>query len=94
MLVARLNDICSGTCRYHGQQTGKIIESSSDVTVNGVGVARVGDKVQANCGHFGTIVDNGLNVYANNKSIARINDTTEGDFTATITTSSSDVNAG
>ena len=94
MLVARLNDACSGNCRFHGKQDGIIVEASSDITVNGLGVARVGDKVQANCGHFGVISDNGFNVKANNKSIARKGDSTEGDFIAQITGSSTDVNVG
>lgn len=75
--VARHNDIVLGDCEIHGVDIkGKIISSSSDVEANGRGVARIGDKVEAECGHVSTIVSGSTSEKPNNKpGIARQNST-------------------
>lgn len=56
-LVARLGDKCIGSCSVHGANIiGRIITSSANVAANSTPVARLGDKVLANCGHVATII--------------------------------------
>jgi len=72
--VARKNDRVVGFCKIDGFQLGEIIETSDDVYVNGKGVARIGDLVEANCGHRGRIVTGKTDVKTNGKATARQND--------------------
>jgi len=65
--VARLNDIVEGICEIHGPQKGRITSASPDVIVNGRGVARIGDKVKAECGHVSTIVSGSTSEKPNGK---------------------------
>lgn len=66
--VARQNDIVIGDCEIHGPNIkGKITSSSPNVEANGRGVARIGDKVKAECGHVSTIVSGSTSEKPNNK---------------------------
>ncbi|HRR48407.1 MAG TPA: PAAR domain-containing protein [Bacteroidales bacterium] len=91
--VSRLGDAVTGYCSsgIHGYQDGVIIECSPNVNANGIGVARVGDKVRANCGHIGTIVSGALNTNANGRAIARIGDSFSGTYSGTIVAGSPNV---
>lgn len=73
--VARQNDIVIGDCEVHGRNIkGRIVEYSTDVQVNGRGVARIGDKVRAECGHESTIITGSTSEKPNSKpGIARQN---------------------
>ena len=66
--VARQNDIVIGDCEIHGKNIkGRVIEASTNVQVNGRGVARIGDKVRAECGHESTIITGSTSEKPNNK---------------------------
>lgn len=75
--VARQNDIVIGDCEIHGKNIkGRVIGASTNVQVNGRGVARIGDKVEAECGHVSTIVSGSTSEKPNNKpGIAHQNST-------------------
>lgn len=67
--VARQNDIVIGNCEIHGPNIkGRIVEYSTDIQVNGRGVARIGDKVRAECGHESTITTGSTSEKPNNKT--------------------------
>lgn len=56
--VARVGDPWQGICHCHDDPinvTGEIISGSSDATSGGKAIARIGDIVQATCGHTGPI---------------------------------------
>lgn len=91
--VSRLGDIVTGYCSSgtHGSQSGVIISASSDVLANSIGVARIGDIVQAGCGHTGTIVSGALKTNANGRAIARIGDSFSGTYSGTIVAGSPNV---
>jgi hypothetical protein len=74
--AARLNDKTIGNCSIHGPNIkGKIITSSPDIDVNGRGLARLGDKVLADCGHVAEIITASSTEDPNNKrGTARLND--------------------
>ena len=84
MITARLNDITTGVCSFHGPQKGKITSSASTVIIEGEPDARVGDVVTANCGHTGTIDSNGITVIVEGASTARIGDSFSGIYSGTI----------
>jgi len=90
--AARINDKTIGTCRIHGPNIGgRIIEASADVKVNGRGVARIGDKVQADCGHTATIITSSPSGDVNDRDIARLNDKVgDSPYTGKISTASDD----
>jgi len=75
--VARQNDIVIGDCEIHGKNIkGRVIEASTNVQVNGRGVARIGDKVKAECGHESTITSGSTSEKPNSKpGIAKQNST-------------------
>ncbi len=91
--VSRLGDAVTGHCSAgdHGHQNGVIVECSPDVNANSIGVARVGDRVRANCGHYGTIVSGASKTNANGRAIARIGDSFSGTFSGTIVAGSPNV---
>lgn len=96
-LVARLGDKCIGSCKVHGPDIiGTIITASPNVNVNGRQVARLGDKVLANCGHIATIITATTKTDSNN----RFGTATLGDkvgaspYEGIIITASTNVNAG
>ena len=88
--VARMGDRTSGTCSVHGQQNGVIVTASADnIADNGMGVARVGDLVQADCGHQASIITGDSTHKVNDKTVARLGSIVQGDlYTATVTTAS------
>lgn len=94
--VARLGDRTMGSCSVHGSGIGGTISSaSSTITVNNIPAARLGDTVDADCGHVATIISAGMNTDPNNKGgIARLNDQVgNSPYTATIVSASSTVKA-
>jgi uncharacterized Zn-binding protein involved in type VI secretion len=93
--VARLTDRTFGTCSAHRSPIsvgGTIITASGNVYANNLAVARLGDTVQADCGHTSVIITASPNVDGNSKSgTARLGDSVgNGPYSATIITASSD----
>lgn len=92
--VARINDRCQGTC-FHSSHVpplvtgGSITQGSSDCIAEGMGIARLGDQVTTDCGHFGVINSAAATAIANGKGIARLGDTTSGDYISTIVSAAS-----
>jgi uncharacterized Zn-binding protein involved in type VI secretion len=97
MRIARLGDTAVGTCFCHEtpiSTKGRIISASIDTKSNGFGVARLGDQVFTDCGHYGTIITASVKNFVNGIGVARIGDTTTGCFVGTIITGSPDVDIG
>jgi uncharacterized Zn-binding protein involved in type VI secretion len=95
--VARHTDDTIGicyVCEFTPQRAGTITGHSTDVIVNGLGVARLGDIVTASCGHTGTINTASSTVYANGIKVARKGDSFTGNYVGTIIEGSPNVNAG
>jgi len=91
---ARLNDQTLGNCSVHGSNIkGKIISASPNIEVNGRGLARLGDKVLADCGHEAEIITASSTEDPNNKrGTARLNDKVgNSPYEAKIITASNDV---
>jgi uncharacterized Zn-binding protein involved in type VI secretion len=90
--VARLDDQTMGSCSVHGGNIGgKIISASADVITNNRGVARLGDKVKADCGHEAVIITASPTKFANNRGVARLDDEVgDSPYTAHIITASPD----
>lgn len=89
--IARLGDSTTGYCKIHQiQVSGTIVSASTNVGCNGMGVARLGDIVLAECGHTGTIVSASSTDYCNGMGVARLGDTIDGDYEATIVSASTD----
>lgn len=90
--TARLDDKTLGSCSIHGENIGgKIITASGDITVNSRGIARLGDKVKADCGHEAIIITASSDKIANNRGVARLNDQVgNSPYTGKIITASSD----
>jgi uncharacterized Zn-binding protein involved in type VI secretion len=96
-LVARLGDKCIGSCKVHGPDIiGTIITASPNVSVNNRQVARLGDKVLANCGHIATIITAAPKTDSNNRlGTARLGDKVGASpYEGIIITASTNVNAG
>lgn len=93
--IARLNDRTLGDCSEHGPGIGgKIITGSPDIEVNGRPLARVGDKVLADCGHIAQIVTGSATEIGNDRLVARLNDRVgKSPYTAKIVTASPDTEA-
>lgn len=95
-LVARLGDLGVGICYRHVSpipMSGMVAGGSGNVVCNGLGVARIGDIVIANCGHVGTIYSGSPDVLANGLPVARLGDGFAGDFVGTIASGSADTAA-
>lgn len=88
--VARLGDKTTGTCKTHGAQEGRIVQASQDVLTDSIGTARLGDMIQANCGHTAKIVTASSVTYADSIGVARLGDKGEGTYTCTIISASED----
>ena len=89
--IAILGDSTVGYCKIHQiQVNGTIVSASTNVGCNGMGVARLGDTVLAECGHIGTIVSASTTDYVNGMGVARLGDTVDGDYEATIVSASID----
>ena len=97
MRIARLGDRAIGTCYCHEtplSTNATIISASTNTFANGRGVARLGDSVYTDCGHYGTIITASIKTMVNGRGASRIGDTTTGCFIGTIITGSSDVESG
>jgi len=73
---SRISDLWIGVCKCHDDEDdkpmiGPIIEGSTDVMINGVGAARIFDKVRGECGHYGYIIKASLDAKCNGKGMAR-----------------------
>jgi uncharacterized Zn-binding protein involved in type VI secretion len=95
--TARFGDRTDGTCYNSAHDSplhtgGTIVAGSGNVSVDSLAAARLGDLVQADCGHFGTIATGAGDSQINSLPSARLGDTTVGDYIATIITSSSSIN--
>lgn len=91
--LARLGDRTLGICRCHDEPItvyGTIITASPDQSVNNRGQARIGDTVQADCGHTGIIVSGKPDHIVNTRLAARLGDEFEGCYTGRIITASPD----
>lgn len=92
--VARLGDKTFGTCSAHTTPItvgGIIITASPTVTANNRAAARLGDLVQADCGHISRIITSSSSVDSNQRGIARLGDKVgAGPYDATIITASTD----
>lgn len=96
MKVARLGDRTIGRCFCHLAPLpigGTIITASPDTFANGLGVARIGDVIKADCGHTAKIITSSPDVYANSRGVARVGDRGDGCYKCTIITGSPDVYA-
>lgn len=71
--VVRLGDPGS----HDGAAQGEVIEASSDVFANGLGVARVGDTYLCPIHGPNPIVSGSPSVWANGRRVAGVGDTTE-----------------
>lgn len=98
--IARIGDKTQGTC-YHSDHDppldtgGKIVASSGTCHTEGPRNARVGDKVKADCGHYGKIVSGSGTVYDEGAKLARIGDkVASGDYKATIVKGASKSHSG
>lgn len=89
--IARFGDKTIGSCKIHGPGIGgTIITCSSTCYFNGLGVARFGDTIKADCGHTATIITSSTVDYANNLGIARLGDKGSGVYNCTIISASND----
>ena len=93
--IARVTDRTFGTCYAHDSPLsigGTIITGSPDVYANSLQVSRIGDVVQADCGHTSIIITGSPDVFANAIPKARLGDQVGGGpYIATIITASTDV---
>lgn len=94
--TARLGDRCEGRCHHPSHSSpltigGTIITASPNVSVNGLGAARLGDQVETDCGHIGNIITGDPTVAINNLPSARIGDKVGGVYRATIVSGSGNV---
>lgn len=94
---ARLGDEVSGRCFGHAGGPvfkGVIVTASSNVKVNDRPIARIGDKVNLECGHKAVIVGASSDVKSNDRQNARLGDAVSGDgvvYQGEIITASSNV---
>lgn len=91
--IARLHDQTIGNCSVHGSNIGgKIVTASANHMVNNRGVARLRDKVLADCGHEAYIITAAGTVKTNNRGTARLNDQVgDSPYTGKIVTASPNV---
>lgn len=95
--AARLGDQVSGRCFGHAGGPifkGVIVTASSNVKANDRLIARIGDKVDLECGHKAVIVGSSPDVKTNDRQNARFGDTVAGDgvvYQGEIITASSNV---
>jgi uncharacterized Zn-binding protein involved in type VI secretion len=78
--VARIGDPWSGICTCHEQPiavTGEIISGSPDHFSGSPAVARIGDTVEATCGHTGKIVTGSATNFTNGKAKAYVGSETD-----------------
>ena len=80
-----------GTCYCHDSPIsvgGKIISASETRFVNGKGVARLGDTVQADCGHTGKIISAKETEFVDDRGVARLGDNFNGCYVGKIISAS------
>lgn len=81
--VARLGDATIGRCTCHTTTLenvkGTIVSASTDTFANNRGVARLGDLILAECGHYAKIITSSDQAFDNNRGIARLGDRGGGD---------------
>lgn len=86
--IARIGDPWSGVCNVCENRPGRagvIIEGHPLATSCGSQVALIGHKVQATCGHIGTIIENGCRgVTCAGTKVALVGDGTTGEITGNI----------
>ena len=91
--LARLGDKTHGICTAHRNSIevdGVIVSAAADASVNGRGIARVGDKVRSECGHEGTIISGSPDATVNGRGHARIGDKFQGTYTGIIISAATD----
>ena len=77
--VARVGDVTMGSCSVHGNNiSGVIMTGSSNVTADGIPVSKIGDSVQATCGHVSTITSGSSIATVNGLPVARVGDSVGG----------------
>lgn len=76
--VARLGDRTIGRCTCHTPTKdnvgGTIVSASPDDFANSRGVARLGDLILADCGHYAKIITASSTHFANSRGVARLGD--------------------
>ncbi len=91
MLVARLNEVCSGYCiPCEGAMTGVIITGAWTVLTNGLPTAILNCIVQAGCGHTGVLITSTKNL-ANGLPIGTIGNPVIGSFVGSVVCGSPNV---
>lgn len=90
--IVRINDLTVGNCSVHGSNIGgKIITASNNTHANNRSIARLGDIVQADCGHTAIVITASSSSFANNRGVARVGDLVgSSPYTGQIVTGSSD----
>jgi uncharacterized Zn-binding protein involved in type VI secretion len=76
--IARLGDKTIGKCTCHiptlEDVKGEIVSASPDTFANNFGVARAGDLILAECGHYAKIITYSDVTFANGLGVARLGD--------------------
>lgn len=91
--AAKMGDRTIGVCFCHRNPItvgGTIITGSQDTLINGLPAARLGDTIQADCGHQATIITASFVDLVNGLGQARIGDLGVGCYNCTIITGSPD----
>lgn len=91
--IARIGDKTHGVCTSHITPItvdGVIISGCSKSTLNGRAIARVGDRVKADCGHEGIIITGSPTAFFEGRQHARLGDQFKGEYTGEIITASGD----
>lgn len=98
-LAATLTSVGIGKCSCHFDSHGNpitidvtavSISGSSDIFINGLPAARLGDLMQGSCGHFGTIISGAVDTFQNGLPAARLGDITQGCVLVSIISGSTD----
>ncbi len=96
--AARMSDTGAGYDECHDDTkfnvTGTIIQGAEIVIVNGLPVARMGDIVMRDDGHYGVIIGGSGTVIASGLPVARMSEEFFGCFTGTIIGGSGNVMVG
>ena len=93
--IARLGDTTKGTCYSHTSPIdvgGTIITGSSNDFADGYPVARLGDIIKSDCGHYSTIITASSNSFSDGLGVARLGDIGSGEYKCTIITGSPNCN--
>jgi len=85
--VAIISSVGVGVCSCHKSPqstSGTVIQGSGTVLANGMGVARIGDMIVANCGHTGTLIQGSGTVTAEGIGVSALTSMFVGCFTGNI----------